>query len=193
MRRIITSVVLTLDGYMEGPGGDGDLGWSMPFEEDFLADSAELLGKETDTILLGRVTYQGFSEYWPFARGEFADLMNTPPKYVFASAGTLHDTPWGEYANAQLIDRNVAARVRELKEQDGRDMVILASGGLVSSFLGLGLVDEVRLIVVPVALGAGRPYLRGLTGPIGFEPADVTRYPKGSVRLAYRPAPTPRP
>jgi dihydrofolate reductase len=109
MRRIIASVVLTLDGYMEGPGGEGDLEWSTPFVEDILA---EVLHTETDAILLGRVTYQGFSTYWPFEQGELADLMNTPPKYVFASAGTLDETPWGKYANAYAIDQDVEARVR---------------------------------------------------------------------------------
>jgi dihydrofolate reductase len=188
IRRIIASVVLTLDGYMEGPSGEGDLEWSMPFVEDILADAVDVLGTETDAILLGRITYQGFSEYWPFEQGELADLMNTPPKYVFTSPGTLGETPWGSYANAYVIDRDVEARVRELKRHDGKDMVILASGSLVSSFLGLGLVDEIRLLVVPVALGAGKPYLRGITSPIGFELADVKRYPKGSVRLTYHPS-----
>ena len=78
--------------------------------------------------------------------------------------------------------------MRELKSQDGRDLVILTSGGLVSSLLGLGLVDELQLVVVPVVLGAGRPYLRDLGKELAAELVDVKRYPKGSVRLTYRTA-----
>ena len=186
MRRIIATVNTTIDGYMEGPNGEGDLGWMMPFVEDLLADNARLLASEIDTILLGRRTYNGFSQYWPGQEDEFAALMNTPPKLVFASPGSLAEVGWGAYDNAELVDRDVEERVRELKARDGKDMVILASGGLVSSFLGLGLVDELQIVVVPVVLGAGTPYLRGVGGDVGLELADLKRYPKGSVRLTYR-------
>jgi dihydrofolate reductase len=186
MRRIIASVSTTLDGFMEGPNGEGDLGWLMPFVPDGLADNARLLGEETDAILLGRGTYHGFAGFWPTQEGDFADLMNLPPKYVFSSAGALSETPWGSYGNAHLIDRDVEARVRALKAEDGKDMAILASGGLVSSFLGLGLVDELRTVVCPVVLGAGKPYLRGVGRPVELELAEAKPYPNGAVSLTYR-------
>jgi dihydrofolate reductase len=69
MRRIIASVNTTLDGYMEGPNGEGDLGWLMPFVPDGIPDNARLLGEETDAILLGRGTYHGFSRFWPTQEG----------------------------------------------------------------------------------------------------------------------------
>lgn len=75
MRRIIASVSTTLDGFMEGPNGEGDLGWLMPFVPDGLADNARPLGEETDAILLGRGTYHGFAGFWPTQEGDFADLM----------------------------------------------------------------------------------------------------------------------
>jgi dihydrofolate reductase len=186
MRRIIASVNTTLDGYMEGPNGEGDLGWLMPFVPDGIADNARLLGEETDAILLGRGTYQGFSGFWPTQEGEFADLMNLPPKYVFAGEGALQETPWGSYGNAHLVDRDVEARVRAMKAEDGGDMAILASGGLVSSFLGLGLVDELRIAVCPVVLGAGKRYLRGVDRLVELELAGSKPYPSGSVLLTYR-------
>ena len=134
MRRIIASVNTTLDGYMEGPNGEGDLDWLMPFVEDGLADSSEMLRTETDTILLGRITYQGFTQFWPNQEDDYADLMNKPRKLVFASPGALKEVTWGKYDNAQLIDRNVEEKVRELKANDGKDMVILASGGPCRAF-----------------------------------------------------------
>lgn len=186
MREIITLVVTSLDGYMDGPSGDGDLDWCLPFVDESLPDTEAMLGGEIDTILLGRVTYEGFSQYWPNQEGDFADLMNKPPKLVFASPGALAEVPWGEPDNATLIDHDIEATLRELKAQDGKDMVILASGGLVSSLLGLGLVDELRLVVCPVALGTGKPYLRGLRQPIGLGLKDVKRYSNGAVLLTYR-------
>src|SRR5919199_4941412 len=103
MRRVVATVSTTLDGYMEGPNGEGDLGWLMPFVEDSLEDNARLLGG-TDTILLGRRTYEGFSQFWPEQEGEFADLMNKPTKLVFAGPGSLAEVRWGCYANAKLVD-----------------------------------------------------------------------------------------
>jgi dihydrofolate reductase len=76
-------------------------------------------------------------------------------------------------------------RARAMKAEDGRDMVILASGGLVSSFLGLGLVDELRIAVCPVVLGAGKRYLRGLDRMVELELVDSKPYPSGSVLLTH--------
>jgi dihydrofolate reductase len=77
-------------------------------------------------------------------------------------------------------------RVRALKAEQGKDMVILASGGLVSSLLGLGLVDELRIVVCPVLLSAGTPYLRGVGRTVDLELAESKPYPKGAVSLTYR-------
>ncbi|MGZ4385850.1 MAG: dihydrofolate reductase family protein [Gaiellaceae bacterium] len=114
--------------------------------------------------------------------------MNHPPKLVFASPGSLTEVGWGKYGNARLVDRNVQQTLRDLKARDGKDLVILASGGLVSSLLALDLVDELQIVVVPAVLGRGKPYLRGITDPLGLELVGLKRYPKGSVRLTYRAA-----
>jgi dihydrofolate reductase len=180
VRRVIASVATTLDGYLEGPGGEGDLAWLMPHVEDSLADNAAMLADETDTIVLGRRTYEGFSQYWPGQEGEFAELMNTPPKLVFSRS--LTEVGWGSHANAELADED---RLRDLKAEDGKAAVILASGGLVSNLLALGLVDELRIVVIPVLLGAGLKYLRGIERQVELELACVKSYPKGSVRLTY--------
>jgi dihydrofolate reductase len=186
MRRIIATANTSIDGYMEGPNGEGDLGWLMPFVEDSIVDNAALLGG-AGALLLGRLSYNGFSQYWPAQEGDFAALMNTPPKYVFASPGSLTKVTWGRYDNAILVDHDVEETVRGLKAQDGGDLVITASGGVVSSFLPLGLIDELQIVVVPVVVGAGKRYLRGVGVERAAELVDVKRYPKGSVRLTYKP------
>jgi dihydrofolate reductase len=185
VRRLIATVNTSLDGYMEGPGGDGDLGWVMPFVDDGLADNAALLAR-TDTILLGRVTYEGFSRFWPAQEGAFAALMNEPRKVVFASPGSLSSVEWGKHGNAVVVDRDVEETVKRMKNEQGPDVVVLASGALVSSLLPFGIVDELQLVVVPVLLGSGKPYLRGIDSPLELELAEATQYPKGSTRLTYR-------
>jgi dihydrofolate reductase len=188
MRRIIASVNTTLDGYMEGPNGEGDLGWLMPHVPEAVPDSQQMLAKEIDTILLGRLTYQGLSQYWPFEEGEFADVMNNPPKIVFGSPGSLNEVTWGKYDNASLVDEDVEAKVRELKETDGKDMALVASGGLASSFLNLGLVDELRIVVCPVVLGEGKPYFRGIGKQVALELVEAKPYPGGATSMTYRVA-----
>jgi dihydrofolate reductase len=185
MRRIIASVNMTLDGYMEGPKGEGDLGWLMPFVPEQVPDNQAMLLDEIDTILLGSKTYRGFAGYWPFEEGEFADAMNKPPKLVFGSPGSLTETPWGEFGNAELVDADVEAKVRELKAGEGKDMVILASGGLMSSFLNAGLVDELRIGVCPVVLGDGTPYFRGIDKQVTLELAEAKPYPAGATLMTY--------
>src|SRR6266702_4483972 len=102
MRKIITWVATTLDGYMEGPNGEGDLGWLMPYVEESLPDNSAMLGTEIDTILLGRVTYQGFSQYWPFQQGEFADLMNTTSRRRCGTSRARTARTWSSSPAAAL-------------------------------------------------------------------------------------------
>ena len=90
MRRVIASVATTLDGYLEGPGGEGDLGWLMPHVEDSLADNAAMLAGETDTIVLGRRTYEGFSQYWPGQEGAAGSSIR--PLRAMASPGVRSQT-----------------------------------------------------------------------------------------------------
>jgi dihydrofolate reductase len=185
MRRIIAHVNTTLDGYMEGPKGEGDLGWLMPYVPESVPDAQAMLVDEIDTILLGRRTYEGFASYWPFEEGEFADAMNNPLKLVFASPASLTETPWGDFGNAELVDRDVEGRVRELKAGAGKDMVISASGGLASSFLNLGLVDELRIGVCPVVLGKGLQYFRGIDEQVTLERTEAKPYPSGATLMTY--------
>jgi dihydrofolate reductase len=154
-------------------------------DEAAMADGAALLGS-IDTILLGRVSYDGFSQYWPPATGEWADLMNRPPKVVFSRSGEAGPLPWGEFGNARLVAGPLAAEaVKELKAGEGGDMVLLASAGLTQSFSDLGLIDEYQIHVLPVLLGAGKLlFAGGHRRQLGF--VSAKSYPKGWVRLTYR-------
>jgi dihydrofolate reductase len=151
VRKLIVSEFVTLDGVMEAPGGEPShphSGWVFDFmspaqEKYKLAETLE-----SEALLLGRVTYEGFSAAWPERGGEFADKMNAMPKYVVST--TLSDPL--DWKNSTVIAFDEIAR---LKEGDGGPILVAGSRTLVHSLLGADLVDELRLMVFPVILGSG--------------------------------------
>ena len=153
MRDLIVSEFVSLDGVMEAPGGEPGhphSGWVF----DFMSPEQESYKLqetlESEALLLGRVTYEGFSQAWPERGGPFADKMNDMPKYVVTS--TLQELEWN---NSNPISGDVAAELSKLKEQDGGPILVAGSCTLVHSLLEHDLVDEYRLMVFPVVLGSG--------------------------------------
>jgi len=153
--RIIVTEFVSLDGVMEDPGGSEDFkygAWSFEFSRGDEGDKFKLDETfEAAAQLLGRVTYEGFAEAWPSRDGEFADRFNSMPKYVVSS--TLKDPEW---TNTTVLDGDVKESVSRLKEEIDGNIVVHGSRQLAQTLLELDLVDEVRLMVFPVVLGAGR-------------------------------------
>ncbi len=144
---------VTLDGVMEAPGGEPShphTGWVMDYEDDEQQEwkLQETLG--SDLLLVGRVTYESFAGAWPTYEGTFADKMNSMPKVVVSS--TLTDPEWN---NTTVLSGDVVAGVRELKAGDGGPIQVAGSCQLVHTLLENELVDELRLMVFPVTIGAG--------------------------------------
>src|SRR5215210_3488476 len=141
MGRIVVSEFMSLDGVMEGPGGDNNFvrgAWSFEFDrgEDgnkFKMD--EVL--DADGLLLGRLTYEGFAAAWPEREGEFADKFNEMPKYVVSS--TLEDPDWN---NTKVLDGDVAELVPKVKDEVDGDIVVHGSASLVQDLIDNDLVDE---------------------------------------------------
>src|SRR5437016_1152067 len=131
MRKVIVSMFVTLDGFMEGP--NGELDWSSA-DEEMEQYGIDLLST-VDAILLGRVTYQLFAKNWPSATGEGAHKLNTLPKIVFSK--TLENAPWGTWKNARLMKDNIAEEILKLKQQPGSDLVIFGGADIVSTFMQL--------------------------------------------------------
>ncbi len=105
-------------------------------------------------MLLGRVTYQEWVDYWPTSSFEpFASHINTVPKYVFS--GSLQDTPWGEHESATLVKDDLAGAVADLKQQPGKNIGVHGSLTLVEALLHADLLDEMRLEIYPVIAGTG--------------------------------------
>jgi dihydrofolate reductase len=151
MGRIVITEFVSLDGVMEDPGGAEDFeygGWSFEIERGddgnkFKLD--ETMG--SDALLLGRVTYQGFAQAWPTREGEFADKFNSMPKYVVSS--TLAEPAWN---NSTVIGLD------DVEKLEGT-ILVAGSCRLVHALLERGLVDELRLVLYPTIVGAGKKLL----------------------------------
>ena len=184
MRKVIYSMNLSLDGFVEGP--NRELDWSTPDEElhRFWNDQT----RETGTLLYGRRLYQLMADFWPTADAnpsapeyvvEFARMWMDMPKVVFST--TLEKVDW----NSRLVRDNVAEEVTRLKAQPGKDMDV---GGptLASTLIRLGLVDEYRLVVHPVVLGGGTPFFPALDNTISLRLIETRAFGSGFVYLRYR-------
>jgi dihydrofolate reductase len=162
MGKVVVSQFITVDGVVEDPGGAEDFergGWAFQFErgaegDGFKMDEVMAAG----ALLLGRVTYEGFAAAWPSRTGEFADKFNTMPKHVVSS--TLKDPVWN---NTTVIDGDIPGGVARLRNEAEGDVLVNGSVRLCGALLEHGLVDELRLMVFPTVLGAGKR-LFGATG-----------------------------
>jgi dihydrofolate reductase len=190
MARIVVSQFVTLDGVMEDPGGAEKFehgGWVFQFDRGADGDQFKLGEvRGSDALLLGRVTYHGFADAWPSREGEFADKFNTMPKYVVST--TLHEPEWN---NTTVIHGNVADEVSALKAQGGGDILVNGSRELVRELMEHDLVDEYRLMVFPVVLGAGKRLFEdgGASTRLRLVEARPVG-PDGVLVLTYRPART---
>jgi dihydrofolate reductase len=154
MGKIVISENLSLDGVIEDPTGAEGLrvgGWFFEIDrgedgETFTLDKT--LG--TEALLLGRRTYQFFAATWPSRGGELADKLNSLPKYVVSS--TLEDPGWN---NSTVVKGDVVDQVSKLKQELDGEIVVLGSPQLARTLIEHDLVDELRLMVYPVVLGAG--------------------------------------
>ena len=184
MRKILAFLVVTVDGYDEGPNGEFD--WPV-VDEEFNEFGLRQL-EEVDTLLFGRVTYEGMASYWPTPAAEQDDprvaaKMNTLPKLVVSR--TLARADW---ANTRILRDDVAAELTRLKRQPGKDIAIFGSSDLVVSLLAMGLVDELRIMVHPVVLGAGRSLFRTAPERIHLQLLSTRAFRSGNVLHTYRPA-----
>jgi dihydrofolate reductase len=187
MGRIVVTEFVSLDGVMEDPGGAEDFkygGWSFEFDRGDEGNRFKLDETlDTEALLLGRVTYEGFADAWPSREGEFADKFNSMPKYVVSS--TL-DAP--EWNNSNVIDGDVVEEVTKLRRDADGDLVVHGSAQLVQTLLDHGLVDELRLMVFPVVLGSGKRLFGETSDKKNLKLADAKTVGEGVSILVYQPA-----
>lgn len=178
MRKLFWQMMVTLDGFAEGPAGELD--WHV-VDGEFDAYVIEMLSS-IDAILLGRVTYQMFESYWPTALNPEAALMNALPKLVFSK--TLRQARWQHSA---LLNAVVPAEIEKMKTQPGKDLALFGSANLAATLMRLGLIDEVRILVNPVVLGGGKPMFSACTARQPFKLLKSRTLRSGVVILNYQP------
>lgn len=183
MRKIINSTYITLDGVTSEPQN-----WTSAYFQDEAAAYARELLFSCDALLMGRETFDGFSQSWPAmeeATGDFGVRMNNLPHYVVSDS--LQKPGWGD---TTAIRRSEAvAEIAKLKEQDGQDILQYGFGAVSRMLMDNGLLDELRLWIHPVIVGADP---NGLLAPkdfsATFELADTKTFSTGVIIATYRPA-----
>jgi dihydrofolate reductase len=184
--KVVVSQFVTVDGVVEDPGGSEGFergGWAFKFDRGPEGNKFKLDEvMASDALLLGRVTFEGFAEAWPSREGEFADKFNGMQKYVVST--TLEDPEWN---NSTVIKGDVAGEVSRLKQKPGGDILVNGSVQLVRSLMEHDLVDEYRLMVFPVVLGAGKRLFNETSDMSALRLVDTK--PAGEcVVLIYEPA-----
>jgi dihydrofolate reductase len=185
--RIIVTEFVSLDGVMEDPGGAEGFkygGWSFEIDRGAEGDKFKLdEALDTEALLLGRVTYEGFAAAWPSRQGEFADKFNSMPKYVVSS--TLDRAAWN---NSTVLSGDVVEEVSELRRAVGGDIVVHGSARLAQTLLEHDLVDELRLMVYPVVLGTGKRLFGDTSDRKRLRLADSRTVGDGVAILVYERA-----
>lgn len=155
MGRIIVTEFVSLDGVIEAPGGGEDYkhgGWTFAIDRGEEGNTFKLEETvDSEALLLGRVTYEGFAKAWPSRDGEFADKLNSMPKYVISS--TMKKADWN---NSTILPGDVTEEITRLKKTLKGNIVVHGSAQLVQALAANDLIDELRLMVFPVILGSGK-------------------------------------
>ncbi len=187
MTRIVLTEFISLDGVIEEPR------WTFQFERgpdggQFKWD--ELFG--SDALLLGRVTYDGFAQAWPnMGTDEFGKRMNSIPKYVVSSTLTDAAANWGP---TTVIRGDVVAEITRLKAQPGGDLLVEGSSQLAQTLIQHSLVDEYRLMLFPIVLGAGkRLFPEEVNERAKLTLTDAKPDRDGVMLLTYHPVPAEAP
>jgi dihydrofolate reductase len=185
MQKLIVFNQISLDGYFVD--AKDDMSWAHrqdPEWNEFGASNASGGGR----LLFGRITYEMMASFWPTPQAiqnmpEVAAGMNRARKVVFSR--TLEKAEWN---NTELVKSDIAAKVRDMKNESGPGMAILGSGTIVSPLAEEGLIDEFQIVVVPVAIGSGRTLFDGIGKKLDFRLTKTRAFGNGNVLLCYEPS-----
>jgi dihydrofolate reductase len=183
MRKVVAAEFVSLDGVMESPDK-----WHFPYFDEEMGQAVGEGFAASDAMLMGRVNYEEWAAYWPQQDPEenpIAATMNGRRKYVVST--TLKEPL--EWSNSTLIKgKEFAEEIGNLKEQEGKDIVISGSGTLVRSLLRDGLLDELKLMIHPIVVGSGKRLFEEGEGQTKLELVDARTFSTGVLYLTYRPA-----
>jgi dihydrofolate reductase len=175
MRKLIESTLVSLDGVIEAPER-----WAI-----FDDEASELSMQELDNydaFVMGRVTYERFRDNWGAGGNPYFDRIGAMPKYV--ASRSLDDVTW----NATLLGPDIVTAIQDLKAQPGKDLIKYGTSRLDATLLGAGLVDELRVWIMPVVVGSGQRIFEDVEpSSLTLNLTDVRRLRSGSVVLTYIP------
>lgn len=181
---------MSVDGFVAGANGEKD--WI--FKTGDAQSKAWAVGQSWDAglIIMGRKSFEVMAPYWPTSTDAYAASMNEIPKAVFTQKGFKGIDPGPEqspaaasWVEARVFDGDLAGEIRELKAGEGKPIVAIGGAGFMRSLIATGLVDEFRLVIHPVALGAGLPIFNGLAMPLYLKLVDVKVFPGGTTVHTY--------
>jgi dihydrofolate reductase len=189
-RRIVGNISLSLDGRTTGPGGDHDMGWIVPHAvTDASRAHMTRVTSTATTALLGRKNYEGFAGFWPTVAEDqtahpadraFSRWLNTVEKVVLST--TLATADWH---NTQIAAADPVATAKQLRQQDGGDIIVLASASVIRALLEAGELDRLSITLCPELVGGGARLFQD--GPAGtsWSLAGVTTADSGAICLLY--------
>lgn len=185
MGKLFLFMMISLDGYFEGK--NHDLSWHNVDSEfnEFAIPQTD----SVETLLFGRKTYELMRDYWPTEEARTTDpivakQMNTKPKVVFSkSMQSIKETE--HWKNVQLVKENVVEEVENLKRNAKKDIGVYGSNNLCITLLQNNLLDEIRIMVNPVAIGKGTPLFYGIQKPAHFHLENTRPFHNGNVLLTY--------
>jgi dihydrofolate reductase len=180
MRPVVLQMGVTLDGYVAGTGSEGD--WGLPAEHPDVHEWKVASLRRVGTHIMGRVTYEEMAGYWPNETGDYAAFMNSLPKVVFSR--TL---PAAEWADSRIARGDLAAEITALKSESGGEIMAHGGAAFVQALSRLGLIDEYRLVILPVALGDGLPLFKDLAKPLRVDLTEAKNFPDGTAIHVLRP------
>jgi dihydrofolate reductase len=180
VRKIKSNFFMSLDGVVESPDK-----WHFQYFNDEMGEAVSAGFATADALLMGRVLYEDWAAYWPAHADEpFGDVMNSIKKYVVSNS--LQSAEW---QNSEIISGDVAQKITDLKAQDGGDIAMYGSPTTVRSLLRQGLVDELNLLIHPIAVGGGMARLFPPDEPtIRLELLSAQTFKTGVLNLSYAPA-----
>jgi dihydrofolate reductase len=189
VRKLIVNTFMSLDGVMQSPGGpdedptDGFTlgGWGANYFDEAMMEHVAEAGPYE--LLLGRGTYEIFAAHWPYDEGPIADRLNTTRKHVAST--TLERVDWN---NSTLIAGDVVEYVSALKAQDGPEIQVHGSPGLIQTLLEHDLIDEFRMWIFPVVIGTGKRFFGEGTIPIGLKLTGTKAFKTGVTINTYERA-----
>ena len=183
MRKVIIFNLISLDGFFEGP--DHDISWHN-VDDEFNKFAVEQL-QLADLLIFGKRTYDLMASYWPAEQSktdspEIAKLMNEKNKLVFSRS--LKNVVW---ENTTLVNSDASEKLKQVKQQPGKDIYIFGSADLCSTFINNGLIDEYRIMINPVVLGKGTPHFKSISRKMNLKLVNSKIFFSGNVLLYYVP------